>query len=126
MCLRLNKGFTLVEVLVATYILLIGICSMLSLFIYFMAAGQAAWDRTLATSHAENVLEAMQTRATLSDIVSTDWRRWYKGQNLYTLPREILKVTFVDPSSDPLRIRVLVQWERKRVNSTFIETQMTK
>ena len=126
MYLRLNKGFTLIEVLVSTYILLIGICSMLSIFVYFQSSAQSAWDKTLAISHAEHVLENMQTKAALSDIVPTDWRQWGKDQNLYTLPQETLKVTFRDPRGDPLNIQVLVQWKRKRTNSTFIETQITK
>jgi Tfp pilus assembly protein PilV len=126
MNLRYNKSFTLIEVLVSTYILLIGICAMLSLFVYSMASAESAEDRTMATSHAEHVLESMQTMATLSDIISTDWQQWYKDKNLYTLPQEKLKVTFVDPKSDPLSVRVLVQWKRKRVNNTFIDTLITK
>jgi prepilin-type N-terminal cleavage/methylation domain-containing protein len=121
------KGFTLIEVLVAAYVLLIGICAMLSLFTFSLASAEAAWDRTLATSHGEQVLEAMQRTSTLADIVSMDWNQWAKEQHVFALPQERLEVSFSDPHRDPLAIKVLIQWQRKlRVNTSFIETQLTK
>lgn len=127
MYLRSTKGFTLIEVLVAAFVLLVGICSMLSLFTYSMASAESGWDRTLATSHAEAILEAMQAKSTLADIVLTDWEEWAEEQHLRILPQERFKVTYANPNNNPLSIQVLVQWERRlRTNNISLETQLTK
>jgi type II secretory pathway pseudopilin PulG len=125
--LKKNKSFTLIEVLVAAFVLLIGICSLLSLFVYSMASAESGWDRTLATTHAESILEGMQKMATLGEIVVTDWEQWAHDHNLKVLPDERFKVTFLDPNKDPLSIQVRVQWERKqRTKYILLETLLTK
>jgi type II secretory pathway pseudopilin PulG len=127
MDLRREKSFTLIEVLVAAFVLLVGICSLLSLFVYSMASAETGWDKTLAVSHAESILEAMQKKPTLGEILITDWDQWAHDHNLRGLPEERLKVVFSSPDSDPLPIQVLVQWERKaRTNKVSLETELTK
>ena len=127
MNLRQNQGFTLVELLVAAYILLIGICGILSLLSNSMLATESAWDTTVATTHAQYILEEMQNKNTLGDIQVVDWNAWAQNQNLSTLPQETFKVTFADPAADPLEIKVTDQWERKgRLNTITLRTKLTK
>ena len=127
MPLRKNKGFTLVELLVAAYILLVGICGILSLFVNTLTSSESSWDTTTATSHAQYVLEEMQTKLNLSEIRLTNWKKWVGDTGLLTLPDENITITFGDPTSDPLDIQVVDQWQRKkRLNTVTLRTKLTK
>ena len=127
MNLNQKKGFTLVELLVTVYVLLIGICGILSLFVNSMISTQSAWDITAATTHAQNILEEMQSINNFNDIEITDWNQWAKKQNLNTLPQETFKVTYPVPLVDPLEIQVIDQWQREgRINSIILRTKLTK
>lgn len=122
-----NKGFTLAELMVAAYILLIGICGTLLLFISCMNSTQFAWDSTVATTHAQYILEEMQNETDLSAIISTDWDQWAKKQNLNTLPQETFQVLYANPLANPLDIQVHVQWQRKNAtNKIALTTMLTR
>ena len=122
-----TKGLTLVELLISAYILLIGICGILLLYVNIMSLTESSWDRTVATSHIESILEEMQNKKTLNNIILTDWNEWAQNQNLKTLPQESFKVIYTDTSSDPLEIQVINQWQRKSgYNSINIRTKLTK
>ena len=122
-----KNGFTLVELLVSAYILLIGICGILSLFGNLMISTESAWETTVATSHAQYILEEMQNKKTLADIELIDWKKWVQDQNLTTLPQEELNVIFPAPASDPLEIQVIDQWQKNsRVSTINLRTQLTK
>src|SRR6185295_14532760 len=97
-----QNGFTLLELLIAAYILIIGISSTLLLNVNAMTSSQYAWDLTMATTHAEHILEEMQLKDNLQDIIGTDWNAWAVQQQLNTLPGENIKVQFGKPDSDPL------------------------
>jgi Tfp pilus assembly protein PilV len=122
-----QTGFTLLELLIAAYILIIGISSTLLLNVNAMTSSQYAWDLTVATSHAEHVLEEMQVKESLSEITNTDWNAWAAQQQLNTLPGEKVEVLFDNPESDPLDIQVAVEWQRKlRKNNISLQTRLTK
>jgi prepilin-type N-terminal cleavage/methylation domain-containing protein len=127
MSFKSNRGFTLVELLVVAFILLIGICGILSLFANTMTYTQSAWDLTTATSHAEYLLEEMQSRTTLGELEDIDWNSWAQKQNMNTLPQETFTVTFPNPGSNPLDIEVLDQWQRNSRNSNVVlKTKLIK
>lgn len=122
-----NKGFTLVELLLAVFILALAIGGALLLFVSSMVSSEMAWDTTVATSHAQNILEEMQTRPTREGITSVDWHAWADAQGLNTLPGEKIDVVIVDPSVNPLNIHLTVHWTRKlRVNEVVLVTKMAK
>ena len=122
-----NKGFTLLELLIAAYILVVGIGSMLLLSVNAMTSSRLAWDMTMATSHAEHILEDMQAKDTLADVVQTDWIAWAAQQQLNTLPEEKIVVNFNDATADPLDIEVTVYWQRQSKNSSIsLRTRLTK
>ncbi len=122
-----NKGFTFIEVLLAVFILSIGISTVLMLYTSSMLSAANAWDMTVATSNAEHMLEEMQTRDSLADIVNTDWSQWAQDQGLNALPGETFSVVFADPADDPLNIQITVNWERKsRTNQITFKTRLTK
>jgi prepilin-type N-terminal cleavage/methylation domain-containing protein len=122
-----NKGFTLVEVMIAAYILLIGICGTLLFYVNSLNSSQFAWDSTVATTHAQYILEEMQNETDLSSIISTDWDAWAKTQNLNTLPGESFQVLYADPSANPLAIQIIDQWQRKNSpNKISLATILTR
>ena len=122
-----NKGLTLVELMIAVFILAVGIMSTLLFFSQSLIITEVSGDITTASSHAEYVMEEMRSRKTLVDITSTNWEDWAKEQGLYTLPGESLKVSFNDTISDPLFVETRVNWERSsRTNSVVLVTRITK
>ncbi len=125
--LKKHGGFTLLEVLIATFVLVLGIVSTFLFFTNAMTSTQYAADVTTATSHAEYVFEEMKTRAALSDITNTNWTTWAQNENLNTLPQESIVVQIADAQGDPLDIQLAVNWTRKsRQNNVNLRTQMTK
>jgi len=122
-----EKGLTLVELLMAVFILSVGIGGVLLLFFNAMVSSEYAWDMTVATSHAESILEEMQRRKILPEVRNADWNKWAQLEGLTTLPEEAVSVEFAEGPGDPLDIRVEISWERKaRSNTIELTTKMTK
>ncbi len=109
-----NNGFTLIELLCAVFILSFGIAAILQLFSKSILSSNAAWDLTVASSHAEIVLEEMQSRKTIDDIVNEDWTSWSRTQGLISLPKENIVVKIDDLQLNPLPVNVIVAWDRNR------------
>jgi prepilin-type N-terminal cleavage/methylation domain-containing protein len=122
-----KKGFTLVELLIAVFILSGAISGVLLLYTTSIVSSQQAWDTTVATSHGEHVLEEMLARDTLDSVLAVNWEGWVVGQRLNTLPDEVIKVTFADPDSDPLEVEVRIDWLRKsRIHNVTLNSKITK
>ena len=125
--LRSRNGFSLAELLVAVFVLTVGISSALLFFTNTIAALQYARDSTIATSHAEYIFEEMQTRSSLSNITTTNWGTWFGNQSLGTLPSESVSVTFVNAAAKPLDTTATVSWTRNtRNNNVALTTRITK
>jgi len=122
-----NRGMTLVEVLVAVFILTVGILGALLFFTRSMQATESAQDLTLATTHAEMILEEMRALPTLLDIQERKWGDWAQHQGLNILPGEQVKVSFSNYASNILQINVVVNWRRGgRSGEVNLYTEMTK
>lgn len=122
-----NGGFTLAELLVATFVLVVGVLSALLFFSNAMNATQYAGDITEASSHGEYVLEEMKTRTTLANIANTDWGAWITGENIYSLPSESMTVAITNAQANPLDISLDVNWTRKsRANNVNLRTRIAK
>ncbi len=124
---RVERGFTLVELMVSGYILLVGICGTLLLFVNFMKTTASSWETTIAVSHAEYILEEMQKAPTLFEVMGRDWDEWAQARQLKTLPSEKVQTVYADPAADPLDIRVSVSWAGRGGNSNVaLQTMLTK
>ena len=124
---RSQRALTLVELLVAAYMLLVGICGILLLFTNAMTSTESSWDITIATSHAESILEEMQNIKTLPLVKSQDWDKWLEAKGLKTLPQEVVHIKFGEIIADPLDIKLEISWERKlKPESIILETRLTK
>ena len=122
-----NMGQTLAELLLAVFILSIGIISTLSFFSNALITTDYARDLTTATTHAEYILEEMQTRPSLFDLIHTDWAKLAQQEGFDMLPEENFDIAFLDPASDPLDIQVTVSWTKKmRKNNVILKTALTK
>jgi prepilin-type N-terminal cleavage/methylation domain-containing protein len=124
---RNNKGFTFVELLIAVFILAVAIGGVLLLYTTSMISSQLAWDTTVATSHAEYVLEEAQRSDSIGSILVMNWEAWADGQGLNTLPGETIDIIFSEPSSNLLDMQVTVNWKRKtREHGVTLITKVAK
>ena len=122
-----NSGFTLIELLLAVFILSTGIVGTLSFFVNAMQSTEYARNMTVATSHAEYILEEMQTLESLSDVKNRDWAVWAKQQGLITLPNETVRVDITNSLHNLLDIQATVSWTKNlRVNKIVLKTQLTR
>lgn len=111
--LRDFKGFTLVELLIAATILVLGSCSILGGLISAISLAEMARDKTMAVNDAQQVMEQIQD-TTFSQITSTDWTDWAEDNGCNTLDNEQVDVAFAypeDPAEDLLQITVTVTWQ---------------
>ena len=127
MMIKRNSGFTLVELMIAAYLLLVGICGVILLFINSMSSTESSWDTTTAVTTAENVLEEMQNKNSLTEIVETDWNAWANTNNLLSLPQQEIKTVYGDLADNPLSINVIVSWQRKNgIKTISLETKLAR
>ena len=111
-----RAGFTLAEVILAAAILAFALTGLLALFINCMLLNESSRNRSLATAHAQFVLEEIKN--TNFDLIETDinagsWN-WneaeIEGKNLPVLKSEDIETT-VSASGDPLGVLVTVSWQ---------------
>ena len=122
-----ERGVTFVELLITVFVFTGAILGALMFFVNAMIASQYAKDLTVVTSHAEYVMEEMESRSTLANITGTNWVAWYASQGVANLPGEVINVTFTNTSADPLDISVNLRWStRKRALNETFATRMTK
>lgn len=131
---RLNKnkqGMSFVEILVSLFIVTFGIMSSLLYMTTAKAATELAQDKTIATTHAELLLEEMKARTTLASITGTNWETFWQtfvaANSVTVLPGETLAVTYTNAAADPLAITIVANWTRKsRTYSISLLTELTK
>jgi len=122
-----TNGLTLIELLIATFILTIGISSILLFFVRSMASSRQSWDYSRAAMHAEYLLEDMQARSSVSDITGVNWTDWAVQENLNSLSEENIEVTFPQVAANWLEILVRVSWMQKdRPEKYEVKTSMKK
>jgi len=116
---KTRHGFTLVELLVAIFVLALGVAGALNFFVGSAAAVRYAEDLTTAYVHLEYVLEEMKTHEELSTITANDWNNWAAGKGLNDLPDETFSVNYpAGTEVDPLQIQVSVSWTRRGETQT--------
>ena len=126
--LRRNKvGLTLVELILAVFILSIGIVSTLVFISSAMVLSSGMWDKTQATAHAEFILEEMKTKKFLGSITLADWDGWALQQGIKTLPNESIWVTFPSGGKVPLDVLVTVYWAKNsRLQNASLRTKIAR
>ena len=122
-----NQGLTLVELLMAIFVLVVGIMSALLFFSQSMIVTDFAGDITVASAHAEYIMEEIKSRKTLMNVTGTNWESWAAEQGLNTLPQETFQVSFGNVLDNPLDVETTVSWMRSsRVNKVSLVTKIAK
>jgi len=120
------QGMTLAEVLLAAFILTTAIAGAFLFFSQAMISSELSRDITVATSHAEYILEEMQEKDTLGEVVTKDWNQFAIDNGLKTLPQETINVQFANEFSNPVDAHVTVAWVKGRANKVSLDTKITK
>ena len=124
---KVNHGLTLVELLIAVFVLTVGISGILLFFVQSMASSQQAWEYSQAAMHTDYILEDMQARPSISEIMSVNWTSWAQAENLNSLPEELVAVEFPQAKADWLEILVNISWKHKDRPQNFeVKTSIKK
>jgi prepilin-type N-terminal cleavage/methylation domain-containing protein len=122
-----HKAMTLIEVLVSVFILTVGILGALLFLTRAMTASKVAKDLTVATTHAEYVMEEIRGRQNFFSITSENWALWAQNQGLNALPEERVAVRCDNPGQDPIKIQTIISWNREgRESQIVLATELTK
>jgi type II secretory pathway pseudopilin PulG len=109
---RAEEGFTLVEILVALFVMLVGISSAFALFAAATALHKRATDQTSAAVIAESVFSQIQSELTagveLSDIRKADLMP--KEYESYKYDLELVPV---DVYENEIYVKLTVTWRKR-------------
>ena len=103
----MKKGFTLLELAIASGILTVAILGLLSSLQSPFTLNAASKETVIALQDASRVLEEIRV-ATFSTIPITNWTTWAQTNGLTHLVNEAVTVTTI--GADPLTATVQVQW----------------
>jgi len=106
----MKKGFTLLEVAIASGILTVAILGLLTGLQTPFILNDSAKETTIALKDAARVLEEIRI-TNFSDITTTNWTSWAQSNGLTHLTNEVVTVTTT--GTDPLSITVEVQWDSR-------------
>lgn len=124
-----NKGFSLSEVILAAAILAFALTSLLTLFIAFMLLNESSRNLSVATGHAQYVLEEIKNSEfdnVEDDINAGNWG-WNEeeigGNGLTALRDESIDTVVNGQASDPLDVSVIVNWKDRMGQDRQIELE---
>lgn len=123
------RGFTLVEVVVSTFVLAVGILALLGTFLSGLTLVESSRNRSVASADARAVFEEMRrlSGASLAQVTAQDWPTWGRNAGLTTLPNERVSVAFRNPAADPVEATVTINWQEKnRARATVFTGWVTR
>ena len=110
--LKKNSGFTLIEVLIASVVLTIGLLGMIFLITTLISNNRFNNRMTTATILAQDKLEDYQRLgAALSPAVSTTVTEGYSTIAGYPLYKRVSSFSLTDPNSTMKTVTVTVYWD---------------
>ena len=120
-----QKGFTLVEVLIAVGILAVVIVGLLQLFVYCSTLAEAAGNTTLAINEAQNKMEEIRNHD--FNAIAVDYASGGTPGNTFALTSlngtGTITTSQVGGSYELLQIQVDVAWQNK--NGRNFSTALT-
>lgn len=128
-----NSGFTLLELMIGTAVLIIALVGLIAAYMGCFALNESARNLTIATNHAQCVMEEIRDRNVTSNITKEDWTAWAAadppgGGGCNTLDTEIVQVTYpLGTTINPLEILVTISWsDRDRIKNIQTVTLLTE
>lgn len=117
-CRAHERGATLVEVLIAAFVLLMAVGAILETYNQFSRLGETTKDNMTALRDAQSMMERISSTA-FANIEATYPNGAVDGGGVtdysaivggYSLTNEQITVTYPAPGSNPLEMIVTVQW----------------
>lgn len=133
---RNKKGLTLIEVLVATSIIVFASLGLLQFYLSTLSLSETNNQESLAMTHVATMLEAI--RCTPFSQITTDFPDGVVDGSVgnayatlvggYVLPQEHIIVSYVNPNNDPLEITARINWQDKRgaARAAYLFTKKTR
>lgn len=121
-----QRGFTLIEVVVSTFILTVGILALLGTFLSGLALVESSRGTSTAAADARAVFEEMRRLSgnSLTQVTGRNWTVWSTQAGLSGLPNESVAVTYRNPAADPLEATVTVSWQDRGRNRSAVFTSL--
>lgn len=122
MKLRRQKGTSLMEILVATFVFTIAMGGLLSSILAIVNLIDLAQDTTIATANLNNMMEKiratpfayMTSRFTDDQADGPGGNPYQSIVGGYTLTNEQITANYADVNADPLEINLTLNWNDKR------------
>ncbi len=133
---RRSAGLTLLETLFATMVMVIAVVAIIQFYLTSLNLSEINKDETLAMAHLVNMAEAIKCTPFnnlsvnfpdgVSDGPASNNYATIVGG--YALKNEHISVSYVNTHSDPLEIKIGVNWQDKRgMNHTkYLVTKRTR
>lgn len=132
-----NTGLTLVEILFAALIITVAAVAIIQSYLSNIYLSEVNKEETIAQMQLTNMMEAIKCTMPFSDIIvnfpngvagGTTGNNYANLVGGYVLKNEQIKVSYVNPSSDPLEITASVSWQDRRgINRTkYLVTKRTR
>lgn len=128
-----KSGFTLLELMIGAAVLILALVGLIAAYIGCFSLNESARNLTIATNHAQCVMEEIRDRNLTFNIIQQNWTTWAalnppSGGGCNSLDNEIITVNYPSgTSANPLQILVTVNWtEKSRQKSTQLVTLLTE
>ena len=110
-----KKGMTLLELLIASGILVVAVCGILATFINFRYLTTQSKDRTIAAQDASAIIERIRNVAPFTNAnVVAQYPNGAVVSNFGSLPaatNEQVTVSYTNTAAAPLEVIVTVRWQ---------------
>ncbi len=128
-----KSGFTLMELMFAAAVLAIVLGGLLGVFVSNFRLIESGRNLTVASNHAQCVMEEIRNINLPATITAQDWTAWAQadppgGGGCNTLNEESIQVSYPSgEEADPLEIVITVNWtEKGRARSVQLVTLLTE
>jgi len=119
-----RSGFTMLELVIASAVLLIAVLGLLSVYQSPFVLNELTRDTTTAVQDASKVIEQMRVTA-FASVQTTNWDTWAQNNGAKNLPSETLSIAYT--GTDPLEFTVTVQWTRRsRTRNIRLTSRITQ
>ena len=121
-----RSGFTMLELVIASAILLVAVLGLLSVYQSPFVLNEVVRDTTTAVQDASKVIEQIRVTA-FASVQMTDpwWDTWAQNNGAKNLPSETVSVAYA--GTDPLELTVTVQWTRRnRTRNIRLTSRITQ